>query len=45
MHRTNIYLTTPQKKVLDAMAKKQGVSTSEMIRRVIDEHLAAKQKK
>jgi hypothetical protein len=45
MKRTNIYLTDPQKKELDRRAKKLGVSTAELIRRIIDEALQPKPKK
>jgi plasmid stability protein len=38
--RTNIYLSEPQKKALDARAAKLGISVAEVIRRILDEALA-----
>jgi hypothetical protein len=39
LQRTNIYLTEPQKTALEKRAKKLGLSTAELIRRLIDESL------
>ena len=39
MHRTNLFLTEQQIAALKAMAKKTGLSYSELIRRAIDEYL------
>jgi len=39
MKRTNIYLTGPQVKALDALSAKTGMSASEIIRRALDEYL------
>jgi len=36
MYRTNIYLTPRQKKALDKEARKLGVPTAELIRRILD---------
>jgi hypothetical protein len=37
--RTNIYLTTPQKKALEREAEKLGLSFSEFVRRILDAHV------
>lgn len=39
MHRTNIYLDERQTTALDAMARTQGTSRAEVIRRLIDDAL------
>ncbi len=39
MKRTNIYLSDVQAKRLQAVAKRLGLSVSEVIRRIIDESL------
>ena len=39
MHRTNIYLTEQQEKALDAIAAADGLSRSEVIRRILDNRL------
>lgn len=39
MHRTNIYLRPEQEAALDARARVEGASRSDLIRRIIDEHL------
>jgi predicted DNA-binding protein len=42
MERTNIYLTKPQKDALEKLSAKVGISTAELIRRIIDEYLSSK---
>ena len=44
MTRVNLYLTTRQWKALENLAKGFGVSISEYLRRLIDEHLDSKKK-
>jgi len=44
MQRTNIYLTGNQKKQLQALSKKKGVSVAELIRRVLDQWLENEEK-
>ncbi len=39
MERTQIYLTSSQRKNLKALAKKQGVASSDLIRQAIDRFL------
>jgi hypothetical protein len=39
MHRTNIYLTDEQERLLEARARDEGVSKSEIIRRILDRAL------
>ena len=39
MHRTNIYLSDEQQRVLGARARTEGVSKAEIIRRILDEAL------
>jgi hypothetical protein len=39
MHRTNIYLTDPQRAVLRRLAKTTGLTVAELIRRAIDAFL------
>lgn len=41
MHRTNIYLEERQTTALDAVARRQGVTRAEVVRRMIDEGLEA----
>lgn len=41
MHRTNLYLDERQTVALDAMARAQGVSRAEVVRRLIDDALDA----
>lgn len=36
MERTNIYLSTQQKKALKALAKKTGLTVAELVRRAVD---------
>jgi len=43
MFRTNIYLTERQRKALAKEAMKLGLSVSELIRRVLDEHIDSKE--
>lgn len=42
MHRTNIYLTDEQVVALDAEAEQGGTTRSELVRTIIDQHVAAK---
>lgn len=42
MHRTNIYLTERQEKMLQKEATKLGISMAELIRRVLDTYLERK---
>ena len=42
MKRTQIYLTEVQMKKLSERAKGQGISLSELIRRVLDEYIEKK---
>ncbi len=42
MHRTNIYFSDRQWKELNRIAGKTGISTSELIRRILDEWLKKK---
>jgi hypothetical protein len=37
--RTNIYLSKPQKAALEKLAKEKGISTAELIRRILDKEL------
>lgn len=37
--RTNIYLSKPQKAAVEKLAKKKGISTAELIRRILDREL------
>ena len=37
--RTNIYITTPEKKALEKESKLLGISFAELVRRVLDEHI------
>jgi len=39
MLRTNIYLSERQKKALEKLAKKKGISVAEIVRRIIDKEL------
>jgi len=39
MIRTNIYITEHEKKEVEKLAKKTGVSFSEMLRRLLDQQL------
>lgn len=39
MLRTNIYLSEPQKKALEKLAVKKGISVAELVRRIIDKEL------
>ena len=39
MKRTNIYLSEPEGSTLAGIAKKRGISTSELIRRLISKYL------
>ena len=39
MLRTNIYLSEPQKKALEKVAKQKGISLAEFVRRIIDKEL------
>jgi len=39
MIRTNIYITEYEKKEVEKLAKKTGVSFSEMLRRLLDQQL------
>ena len=41
MKRTNIYLDAGQTAALDRMAKEEGVSRAELIRRLLDRQLAS----
>jgi predicted DNA binding CopG/RHH family protein len=45
MKRTNIYLTERQIKELKKQATKIGISTSELIRRILDQYLNSTQKR
>jgi predicted DNA binding CopG/RHH family protein len=45
MKRTNLYLTERQAKELKKQATKFGISTSELIRRILDQYLNSTQKK
>lgn len=42
MERTQIYLTKEHKKLLKAERQKTGVNSSEIIRRLLDEHFEEK---
>jgi hypothetical protein len=42
MKRVNLYLTTRQWDSLEKLAEGFGISISEYLRRLIDEHLASK---
>jgi metal-responsive CopG/Arc/MetJ family transcriptional regulator len=42
MHRTNIYLTDAQVEALDAEAEQGGTTRSELVRTIIDQHVASK---
>jgi hypothetical protein len=42
MHRYNIYLSTRQWQKLEKLAEGFGISVSEYLRRLIDEHLESK---
>jgi metal-responsive CopG/Arc/MetJ family transcriptional regulator len=44
MHRTNIYLPEPLMKQLKALAKKEGISVSEIVRRELTKTLETKAK-
>lgn len=44
MHRTNIYFTEKQWKALQKEAAKLGIPTAELVRRVLDEYLAKKER-
>jgi hypothetical protein len=37
--RTNIYITTPEKKALEKESKLLGISFAELVRRILDEHI------
>jgi len=37
--RTNIYLSKPQKAAVEKLAKEIGISTAELIRRILDKEL------
>jgi predicted DNA-binding protein len=39
MKRTNFHLSDPQKKKLEQLSKKTGLSVAELIRRAVDEYL------
>jgi hypothetical protein len=39
MVRTNIYFSKPQKKALEKLARKKGISLAELIRRIVDKEL------
>ena len=39
MHRTNVYLTPRQEAALDARAKAEGVSRSDVLRSILDREL------
>lgn len=41
MHRTNLYLDEAQTVALDEMARGQGISRAELVRRLLDRSLAA----
>lgn len=41
MHRTNMYFTGPQMDTLAAMSASTGLSIAELVRRAVDEYLAA----
>jgi hypothetical protein len=41
MHRTNLYLTVEQEKLLDSRARRAGISRSALVRNIIDAALAA----
>ncbi|HVB58830.1 MAG TPA: ribbon-helix-helix domain-containing protein [Candidatus Acidoferrales bacterium] len=38
--RTNIYLTQPEMKALEKESKALGISMAELIRRILDKHIA-----
>ena len=40
MHRTNLYLTEEQERELDARARSERISRSELVRRILDRELA-----
>lgn len=40
MHRTNIYLTEEQEKLLDERAAREGTTRSAVIREMIDRHIS-----
>jgi hypothetical protein len=45
MERSNIYFSKPQKAALEKIAKTKGISTAELIRRILDEYLENHEKK
>ena len=42
MIRTQIYLTSVEKKKLQSMSKKNGIPMAELIRRILDQYLERK---
>jgi predicted DNA-binding protein len=42
--RTNVYLTSEQKKLLERLSDKTGAPVAELIRRAIDGYLVARKK-
>ncbi|MGQ0464698.1 MAG: CopG family transcriptional regulator [Sporichthyaceae bacterium] len=42
MQRTNIYLDEAQTSALDQLAKREGVSRAELVRRFVDQGLSAR---
>jgi len=42
--RTDIFLSKPQKTVLEKIAKKKGIFVAELVRRIIDKELGRGQK-
>jgi predicted DNA-binding protein len=42
--RTNIYLTTEQKKLLERLSDRTGAPVAELIRRAIDDYLKVRKK-
>ena len=42
--RTNIYLTSEQKKLLEKLSDKTGAPVAELVRRAIDAYLVARKK-
>jgi len=45
MQRMNFYLTEQQRKLLEQMAKKTGLSVAELVRRAVDEYITTQKGK
>lgn len=42
MKRTNVHLSEPQKKALERLSRKTGLTVAELIRRAVDAYLEGK---